>query len=60
MRKARAKWFNVYEKPDGERRRSLEQDTRKKAKRQSALAIIASKSKTLYRIRVRRHLEPKT
>jgi hypothetical protein len=59
MKKARATWFNVYLRPDGTYSRSLEQQTRKAAERQAALAKF-DRRKTLYRVRVRRHLEPKT
>lgn len=59
-KRARARWFNVYRKPDGSRSRSLEQQTRLGADNQADLAERFNGRILLYRIRVRRYLEPKS
>lgn len=57
-KRARAVWFNVYETPKGNRTRSLDQQTREAAKRQAALHVAHNNRKLLYRVRVRRFIEP--
>lgn len=56
-KRARAKWFNVYERPDGSRTKSLEFQTRGRAVYQAKLSVSFNSRKLLYRIRVRRYLD---
>lgn len=56
-KRARAKWFNVYERPDGSRTKSLEFQTRVRAVYQARLAVMFNQRRLLYRIRVRRYLD---
>lgn len=59
-KRGRAKWFNVYERPDGVRTRSAAFAMRGAAAHQARLQVAFNNRTLLYRVRVRYYLEPKT